>query len=163
MSEPVYKDSVKMFDQIDWCNFQCEGGPLAMNTGYHQLKKYVYKLKFDITTVQQELSTVKAERDELLTVLGSFRVQSKWRTVDDAMAELTRLQGVTRWECKCGGVDIEGQVENEKLKADNERLKEDAITLCNYILEQHKMKYGDCACGMCRMCKETLDITGGEK
>jgi len=42
--------------------------------------------------------------------------------IERLKAELTQLQGITKWECKCGGVDVAGQVENEKLKSDNQLL-----------------------------------------
>jgi hypothetical protein len=62
--------------------------------------------------------------------------------------EIARLNGQTKWECQCcGGVDVKGIKENEKLRAENEELKNQVSALNEKITSLGKCGLnGTCAC-----------------
>lgn len=54
----------------------------------------------------------------------------------DLRNEIARLNGQTRWQCKCGGTDCEGQRENEHLRRSLEVTRQ---IKCARIVEAEKL------------------------
>lgn len=54
----------------------------------------------------------------------------------DLRNEIARLNGQTRWQCKCGGTDCEGQRENEHLRRSLEVTRQ---IKCAQIVEAEKL------------------------
>ena len=104
-----------------------------------------------------QLAAMTERSDAWMTVTGKFDISKQPENksclqyvcdeIADLRAQLATLQGQTRWECKCGGMDVKGQAENEAMKAQLAAMTSELTRLKEYAFGMESALRGARASG----------------
>lgn len=98
------------------------GRPSAKPFTVRELQNRVGDLERELTAAKAEIAYVREESATHEHFKGeAYKIADTWKArAERAEAQLRER---TQWQCKCGGTDCAGIAENERLRAEVERLK----------------------------------------
>ena len=113
--KPEFETPEKMFEQLDWCGYECEAGILKNNVAYIELKEWCKQTQSDLAALKEQTRWIPVEerlpvdnQPVLVNVKGYVYPKigwhchnvytPQWSTSDDLYFHDISYGQVTHWQ-----------------------------------------------------------------